>query len=373
MVYYLYICFSEEKAMNLSRKTSINMSCGLGWDGEYQLKRAILIVVVVCVFSVRAQAKYSGGTGARNDPYRIATADDLNDIGNYPSDWDEHFLLVDDINLAGYTGTQLNLIGVWVDWWHPNNRPFTGLFDGNGHTISNFTYSCSGMDGIGLFRAIGGFYGTYGEIRDLGLLDPNVQAGADGDYVGALVGVVDGGKVAGCYGEAGIVSGNNWVGGLVGGNYGYLTDCFSTCTVVGDDDVGGLVGISDMPEVSNVPLLIINCCSASSAAGINNVGGMVGRNRGPVVDSYATGSVSGEDNVGGLVGENFWGGMAANCYSSGAVTATTHAGGLVGASDDGGASNSFWDVNTSGHGASAGGKPKTTPQMHDPNTFMDAG
>jgi hypothetical protein len=58
--------------------------------------------------------RYSGGTGQPNDPYRIATAEDLNDIGNYAEDWDKHFILINDVNLAEFTGTQFNIIGRWV-------------------------------------------------------------------------------------------------------------------------------------------------------------------------------------------------------------------------------------------------------------------
>ena len=46
------------------------------------------------------QAKYSGGTGEPNNPYQIADANDMNDIGNHPEDWDKHFVMVNDINLA---------------------------------------------------------------------------------------------------------------------------------------------------------------------------------------------------------------------------------------------------------------------------------
>jgi hypothetical protein len=71
---------------------------------------------------------YSGGDGSVEDPYRIATAEDLNDIGNHVEDFNKCFVLVNDINLAAYTGTQFNMIA-------DTNNPFTGVFDGNGHTI----------------------------------------------------------------------------------------------------------------------------------------------------------------------------------------------------------------------------------------------
>ncbi|GAG85111.1 unnamed protein product, partial [marine sediment metagenome] len=47
------------------------------------------------------------------------------------------------------------------------------VFDGNGHTISNFTYTSTDTDYIGLFGYVSG---GNAEIKDLGLIDPNVDA-----------------------------------------------------------------------------------------------------------------------------------------------------------------------------------------------------
>jgi len=87
------------------------------------------------------------------------------------------------------------------------------VFDGNGHTISNFTYTCQGDD-VGLFGCIGSFW-EKGEIKDLGLINPNVDAGT-GWSVGSLVGDMDDGTITRCYSEGGSVSGDQIIGGLVG-------------------------------------------------------------------------------------------------------------------------------------------------------------
>ena len=68
----------------------------------------------------------------------------MNTIGAEPNDWDKHFQLMADIDLSGYAGTDFNIIG----------GRFTGVFDGNGHTISNFSYTTSNGLYIGLFRQI---------------------------------------------------------------------------------------------------------------------------------------------------------------------------------------------------------------------------
>ena len=46
-----------------------------------------------------AQAKYGGGAGELNDPYQIATAEDLMLLGKTPDDYDKHFILTADIDL----------------------------------------------------------------------------------------------------------------------------------------------------------------------------------------------------------------------------------------------------------------------------------
>ena len=59
---------------------------------------AILIVLVLLSVGVQAQ-HYSGGTGHTNNPYRIKTAENMNEISSRPNDWDGHFILINDIGL----------------------------------------------------------------------------------------------------------------------------------------------------------------------------------------------------------------------------------------------------------------------------------
>ena len=190
--------------------------------------RSLVYLLVMGVFltsasTPRSWGRYSGGTGEPNDPYRIATPQDLNDIGNHPEDFNKCFLMVANINLANYTGTQFNIIAPDTDNGQPlfQGTPFTGTFDGNGHIVSNFTYTSTGTDYIALF----GYVASPGEIKNLGMVDVNVDAGT-GYYVGGLVGLNDYGIVSNCY-ATGSVSGSSIVGGLVGYDYfGTVTASF---------------------------------------------------------------------------------------------------------------------------------------------------
>jgi hypothetical protein len=298
--------------------------------------------------------KYSGGTGEPNNPYRIANAEDLNDIGNYEEDWDKHFILVNDVNLAQYTGTQFKIIGRFD---YPNNKPFTGVFDGNDHKIWNFTWNSNEIRFVGVF----GHVGNGGHIKNLEMKNVNIKT--IGEHVGGLVGWNLDGSITNCS-STGNVTGIDRVGGLVGSStHGLIINCYSKGSVSGSYDVGGLAGTNDGA--------ITNSYSTSSVWGDDElIGGLVGHNYGgAITNCYSTGSVWGGDEfVGGLVGENH--DLIINCYSTGNVSGNCPVGGLVGS---GGAENSFWDIETSGQLTSAGGTPKTTAEMKIKSTFTDAG
>ena len=78
--------------------------------------------------------------------------------------------------------------------------------------------------------------------------------------------------------------------------------------------------------------------------------------------------MSGNSCVGGLVGLNSYGGIT-NSYSTGSVTGLSSYGGLVGSSSSATITSSYWDTQTSGHSASAGGTPETTAAMQQLATF----
>jgi hypothetical protein len=143
---------------------------------------------------------FVAGAGTEEEPYLIETGEQMNMVGVFWCEWNKHFKLTADIDLSAYTGTSFNIIGI-----SHYEYAFRGTFDGNGHTISNFSYDSNNTDCIGLF-------GRGGGIKDLGLINPIVDAGI-GNSVGSLIGS---GSATGCYVEGGSVSGNNNVGGLLG-------------------------------------------------------------------------------------------------------------------------------------------------------------
>jgi hypothetical protein len=355
----------------------------------------------------------------------------MNAIGTNQSDWHKHFKLIADIDLVGYPGRSFNLIGTVF------GPAFSGVFDGNGHTISKFSYTSIDTFFIAMFRSVGG---ENAEIRDLVLKNPNIDGSAS-YTVAPLVGSLRlGSTVSGCSVEGGSVAGRQFVGGIVGQSRGTVVDCKSSADVSGvhatSTAIGGLVGLNNtdgliaycssagMVSVTvalspygdvgglvgdNDEASIIHCHSASRVlGGCSSLGGLVGANGGgTIANSYTTGSVEGGNMAGGLLGGN--GGTVDNCYSRASVSGTSDVGGLVGGngvtitncyssgsvsgdSDVGGllGSNtgqvysSFWDTNTSGLANMCGTQEyggtgcdnangKTTAQMQTKTTFTDAG
>lgn len=261
------------------------------------------------------------------------------------------YILVNDIDLGGTTWTPIGYAG----------NPFTGSFDGNGYTISNFKiYNSYDADTAGLFG-----YST-GVILNLGITSVTLNLSYM-DSAGSLVGL-NCGKIINCYaiGTASVSHGGTSrvsIGGLVGYNYeGRIENCYAMVTVSGKNteygtnvcNTGGLVGCNNGT--------ILNCYATGNVQGtstnsdfnhhisISHTGGLVGRNElyGTIENCYASGNVSGYSYggtethcyIGGLVGVNDY--AVTNCYATGNITANSrnrdgnknwsycYAGGLVG-------------------------------------------
>jgi len=311
----------------------------------------------------------------------------MNAIGADPNDWDKHFKLMADLDLSAYTGDEFNMIGsdAFVDSRRRSPLQmlgsaapisFTGVFDGNGHTISNLTYVREGESYLGLFRHVND---PNAEIRDLGLIRPRVDGetknyGEYAEYVGSLVGFLSGGTIRNCYASDVYVSGERSVGGLVGrvrpdwgDENSLLVDCYATGIVIGNDGVGGLVGSAHT---------ITGCYADAIVRGHDHVGGLAGW-ADTILNCYAQGTVVGNEHVGGLAGSiNFNDGdSVTNCYATALVLGATETGGLVGHDvypryEYDYIFESFWDVETTRQATNTGGKGKTTAQMQMLITFL---
>jgi len=281
------------------------------------------------------QAKYSGGSGSADDPYKIGTPADLLTLAADANDYNKPFILTADINLAASGPFTTAVIAPDTNPSNTNfdGTAFTGVFDGNNHTISNLTIDSNGAgnDYLGLF----GKTDAGSEIKNLGLENVSITSGVNSIKVGGLVGENYEATISNCY-STGVVTGgagSYYLGGLVGYNDSSISNCYSTGAVTGTStsELGGLVGFN-----SNVNATISNSYSTGAVNGTSNLGGLVGVNSGGSISNcYSTGNVSGVDKsnqLGGLVGV-LASGTISNCYSTGSVSSgdsSQYLGGLVG-------------------------------------------
>jgi hypothetical protein len=353
------------------------------FGGRNMKKLAILITI--CNLTLYAYAKYSGGNGEPNNPYLIATPEDLNAVSEDSNDWSKHFLMTSDINMAGYTYNKAPIAPDITNNPSFYGTRFTGVFDGNNHTISLLVINGGNNDYIGLFGSldkgakvlnlriedanISGIENIgilCGEIRDSEsiLLNCHVSGFVKGGiYLGGLCGINNNSAAINCYAEVS-VRGVNYLGVMCGlNNGGTIINSFSKGSVSGNRYLGGLCGRNDSGDIGN-------CSSECPVSGALYLGGLCGENSGILNNCCATGPINADSYIGGLCGRNYH--NIVNCYATGPVNGNTNIGGLCGSSS-GTVSDSFWDTETSGIATSHGGIGKTTIEMQTKSTFTDAG
>ena len=158
--------------------------------------------------------------------------------------------------------------------WTPiatSASPYTGIFDGQNHTISGLYFNQEDSYDVGLFGR------NNGKIANAGILDSYFY-------------------------------GTSKVGGVCGNNYtGTITNCYNTGSVSGLGTLGGVSGYNDTGNITNC----YNTGNVSGSSGF--VGGVSGYNsKGTITNCYNVGSVGGSGYVGGVNGWNK--GTITNCY-----------------------------------------------------------
>ena len=116
------------------------------------------------------------GEGTQANPYQIKTISDLKLLRDNVTNYDKHFILVNDLTFTYHVYENITL--GWKSIGNPSYG-FNGTFDGNSKTIYNLVINQSGTDYIGLF--------AYVTEPIIGLSLENPAINGD-DNVGGLVG-----------------------------------------------------------------------------------------------------------------------------------------------------------------------------------------
>ncbi|MCD8132734.1 MAG: hypothetical protein LUE19_02635, partial [Clostridiales bacterium] len=268
-------------------------------------------------------------------------------------------------------------------------NPYTGTFDGNGHTVTlslstdsaagffafvsgamvgNLTvagtvettvntYGCAGLvsyvteggvtidscvnkadvTGVGYVGGlVGRTAGSASDLVDVTVTD-SINEGditSTGNYAGGIAASIYSGSITDSANEGDITSTVNYAGGIAASvNSGSITGCMNAGTVTGTGYKGGIVGYA---YCSTESLVVSQCGNDGAVTGSGNyTGGVAGYARcgssGALsMDSlYNAGAVTGNSYTGGVIGRSNVG--ISNAYNVGAVTGTASStGGIIG-------------------------------------------
>ena len=341
------------------------------------------------------QELFGGGTGEENDPYVIASAEDLLKFAEVVNQNKEeyttaYFILANDIYLNDITDYDTwEAMAPKVEW--PGVKNFFGTFDGQQHTIYG-VYMNSSSERVGFFSSldVDTFDKSKITICDLDLKNSYIKGKG---YVGGLIGYSDCNVEITNTSIEGIVSANSsYVGGIggsfsSGGNKGLaLTSVINRAQVSGSRIVGGIWGQASIGnsmgastsgngsekitirkcenygDISSAGDYVggiigdlsrnLNCTgfdigqlqNFGAVKGGNYAGGICGR-----IDTFSSESLAGDlseaSNTGNIKGGNYVGGIVGgitsdskrfiveNAYNIGGVEGISEIGGIVGYSD----------------------------------------
>jgi hypothetical protein len=346
-----------------------------GWQivsGQGASSVAVKVPSHTKVYSVKVAYTNDCGTGPYRDsdargiePDVISTADALIAMMTDSSAATKNWTLGVDIDLDNFEWTPVGTI----------EKPFSGVFDGMGHTISNFKINGSASDGLGF---IGVLHDNNDPdkaiIRNLNVVSVEINESLaenenTSQNAGALVGKAVGGLIesvsasnvtvkcaANCGGLVGYSSArilkssssgavtafSHTAGGLVGDSRGLIHESFSEVVVAAAGLGGGLVGLL-YPDSSRYQAAeIFNSYAKGSVTQLGTqtpieFGGLAGRaDLASIRSSFATGDVAASvttsdwsGGVGGFVGRMLHG-LVDNSFSSGNVRGHSNVGGFVG-------------------------------------------
>lgn len=304
-----------------------------------------------------AATKFAGGTGTKDDPYRIENGEQLaklaKDVSARNTHKGEYFRLEKNVDLSAHRWIPIG------DFGGSSYKSFEGFLDGNCKTISGMVVDQSkDKQSAGLFGHISNATaGNEVGVKDLTIVnaalyvdesilaDPNGFVSAGILVAGAMVN--DGYKGTGVFENISVsgtitvkaTNGSNKIGGLIGDdNRCIVRNCATDVTITGASNTGGMTGTSCTTTFEN-------CTAKGRISGLWGLGGFVGyattsngndkTTESTFTNCIADVAVEASDwNVGGFVGLAEFGTFK-NSASFGTVTSTVtgwepRAGGFVG-------------------------------------------
>ena len=260
-------------------------------------------------YKVGNNTVYMDGLGTAAYPYQIGTADQLKlfrDIVNGSNGQTQNrgacAVLTANIDLKNEEWTPIGIgngtenNGATIDF------PYSGTFDGNGHTISGLNVNYRNKNG-GLFC-----YVMNATIKNLTVAGSVTHSSGDGVAYGGIVGCADSSTIENCTNRC-TVTGNWYAGGIVG----WSTDsdiigCANFGNISSPSFSGGICGkIGGENDAAGIDATIRDCYNVGMVSG-NYAGGITGQSDSEDIDilianCYNVGSLHGSTNTGEIIGD----------------------------------------------------------------------
>lgn len=229
--------------------------------------------------------EFQGGGNAAEDPYLIRNVNDLKLLAEKVNSGEayegKHFKQTADIDLNNETN------------WTPigkSNNPFKGIFNGDGHQITNLEVT-GNSNNAGLFGYVDGAI----------IQNCNVTGEVNGyDYVGGVVGNAYGKtQILSCSFRGDVTGEDSYIGGIAGSARGTIKNCYALADVTATEFIaGGIAGYA-------YHVTIENCYYGGNVSARNTAGGIAGFVSGSTIKNCVSlaKSVTDSDFVNRIVGD----------------------------------------------------------------------
>lgn len=291
---------------------------------------------------VKSAGTTYNGSNIRNIIYTwISNAEELNSLQRVAENLNDgrdalsyNYILKNDIDASGLVDAEGNSIYNTIGSG-TKAKAFTGTFDGDGHTI------------VGL-QAKGGIFGKLGSgavVKNINIASSVFTGINTSDGVGAVATENNGGSISGISGYGNTIKGNGgYIGGLVGKNYGDISNSNDHSTVIAGAGTvaGGIAGVNGTNAGIGGTIDNVQSTSAVTTGVLaenhyaSNLGGIVGKNE-MLLDKYninnvsahgITGKTGNTQTSGGIVGTNE--GRISNAYNESIIHGSENIGGVAG-------------------------------------------
>ena len=254
------------------------------------------------------------GTGSAEEPFEIKTAEHLawyRDYVNADNGIPSHHYnacakLMDDIDLSPICHPADESKNLNECSWMPiaSNGAWGGIFDGQGHTISNL-YINNNDQCTGFFGAINSYYSQRSIIKNI--IFENVQVyyntvNYSSQPVGVLASSCHCADISNVQINSGYVKGMSRLGGVIGyARDCSLTSCQNKAEIKGEQFVGGIIGRCEDSQLKK-------CINYGNITAHSECGGLFGRieslQNNQILISYCAnyGNIQGNFSVGGIMG-----------------------------------------------------------------------